>query len=141
MILGMGILTILFEKSRLLIPLVGIERFENFGRERSVYHDANFVQRRCASRRKYLHCHIAQCCSFGRTSKNSSPGGVGGPLVQQAILRSSTNDADLFHAPSTYQFQIPKNDSVFEGQTLKNGAHVGSGRLRARLLIPFAEFV
>ena len=91
-------------------------------------------ERSRASSGKNLYCDISQRRGLGRTGQNSSSGGVRGQLVQQAILRSAADDANLLDALPAHLLQIPKNQTVLEREALQNGSHVRAGFLRHRLM-------
>ena len=115
------------------VPLIGLAGLEDFGREGAVHQGANFGKGTRRSGGQHLHGNVAQRRRFRRPRQHSSAGGIGGELVQQAVLRTAADDADLMDRMGGQIFQIEDDLAIFESQALEHGPHVSAGCWRTGL--------
>src|SRR6266496_2162201 len=131
----------MLEAREMPLPFVGFPRLEYLGGERAIYHRADLAKRAGGTGCKNLHCYIAKRRGFRRSGQYATAGSVGGELVQQAILRTAANDANLVNWSLDQAFQIIDDLTIFEGETLKHSSHIRTGRFRTWLLRSRAESV
>ena len=124
-----------------LSALIGFTGLEMFGRKRSIYYGADFLKRRRASRGKNLYGHISQRRGLRGPGQDFSSSRVGSELVQQPVLRSATDNANLPNVFPNHVLQISENKTVFEREALKNGSDIRARILRNRLVGPGAKLI
>src|SRR2546430_9098402 len=133
--------TVVFESLSKPVPTLRVERGKDFGWKGAVDDCADFAQGRGATCSEDLHGHVSNSGRFGRTCMHWLAGGVSRELVEETVLRSATDDANLFYRPIGQFFEVPDDEPVLKREAFENGAHVSAMGSRRRLVGALAEGV
>src|SRR6185295_2050661 len=98
---GTGKLHVMLEPAIFRIPPVRADRLESFDRERPIDDRARLGERTDRAGGHHLQADVAEGSGLGRTRGHDAAGGVGGPLLQEAVSRSATDHANLVEAAAS----------------------------------------
>src|SRR6516162_7984438 len=131
----------MLEAFPLLLPASGFLRLEDLGGKGALDQQSYFSQTAETSSGQNLHAEIAESSCFGGTGQHGPSGCVCRELVQQAILGSATDDANLGNLFRDKPLQVANHQTVFESQALEHRPDVRAWRFGPGLLRLVIKFV